>query len=380
MSVCGCPVSESPVASTEASGLKIRLRVVIPAHDEETVVGALVTDLRGQDYPSTAYSMWVLADRCGDDTAGVAVGAGAQVVTRTLGPDGKGELLKWYLSHHPLSGDEALVVLDADNRVDKDFLTRLAEGLERSGGVVQASVLPSNLDASPIAAAAGLGDWMAREMVYKKMAKRGWPMELGGTGFAATAAVLSEAGGWSGSFTEDLDLTVRLLLAGHQVRYLPGARVWDEKPARLGTAVGQRRRWAQGRTRVRRTWGGKLWMAALRKRSLPMMIMALRLAVPGRSVRLLGTFALGLLSVMWEWSFPFSWPVWTVVALWLGGHPLWALWSVREVRPYLRWYPLTLMWGFVWLWVRLGPRRRDWYHTPHHGKRSDRRKNRYSNP
>ena len=179
----------------------MRLRVVIPAHDEERVVGALVTDLRGQDYPShRLLGVGVGRPVRGRHGRGGSRGGGPRVVTRTLGPDGKGELLKWYLSHHLLSGDEALVVLDADNRVDRDFLTRLAEGLEQSDGVVQASVLPSNLDASPIAAAAGLGDWMAREMIYKKMAKRGWPMELGGTGFAATAAVLSEAGGWSGSF------------------------------------------------------------------------------------------------------------------------------------------------------------------------------------
>ncbi len=354
--------------------------MVIPAHDEERVVGALVSDLLGQNYPSEAYAVWVLADRCRDDTAGAAARAGARVVERPSGPDGKGELLKWYLTDHPLFGDEALVVLDADNRVEDDFLSRLAVALGEGAEVVQASVLPSNLDASPIAAAAGLGDWMAREMIYTKSADRGWPVELGGTGFCATAAAMAETGGWSGSFTEDLDLTVRLLLAGYQVRYLPEARVWDEKPTSLGIALGQRRRWAQGRTGVRKNWGRALWRHAAQRRSAPIMFMALRMAAPGRSFRMLVVLTLGIMAAVWGWGFPLSWPVWAAIALWLGVRPLWVLWRVREVRPFLRWYPLTLIWGFVWLWVRLAPRSRDWYHTPHHGKTTGDGEGRHSAP
>ena len=344
------------------------LRVVIPAHDEELVVGALVGDLLGQDYPSGSYTVWVLADRCEDDTAGVAGRAGARVVERSCGPDGKGELLRWHLSQHPLAPDEALVVLDADNRVGRDLLSLLARALAEGAEAVQASVLPSNLDASPIAAAAGLGDWMTREMVYARRRLR--PVELGGTGFCVTARALGEVGGWSGSFTEDLDLTVRLLQAGYRVRYLAEARVWDEKPTDLGTAVRQRRRWAQGRAGVRRRRAGPLLRRAVAGRSAPMMLMAVRLAVPGRSFRMLLTLMLGGWAAVSGWGFPFSWPVWTAVALWLAGRPAWALWRVREVRPYLRWYPITLIWGFVWLLVRILPRRQEWYHTPHQGTAS----------
>ncbi|MCQ3805129.1 MAG: glycosyltransferase [bacterium] len=354
--------------STDPTGPGGRfLRVVIPAHDEQRVIGGLVSDLRRQDYPDDCYQVWVLADRCADDTARVAARGGARVVERHRGPDGKGELLKWHLSNHPLEADEALVVLDADNRVDEDFLSLLSSALRGGAQVVQASVLASNLQASAVAAAAGLGDWMAREMIHKKAARRGWPVELGGTGFCITSEALAAAGGWSGSLTEDLDLTVRLLLVGHTIHYLPQARVWDEKPTSLGAAVGQRRRWAQGRTGVRKRRGGSLWKAALVRRSLSLGAMAWRLATPGRSFRLVATMVLAVLSVLWGWGFPVSWPVWAAIALWLGGRPLWSLWRVKEVRPLLRWYPLTLIWGFVWIWVRIGPRRNSWYHTPHHG-------------
>lgn len=361
-------MSEAAPPST-GSARQRPVRVVIPAHDEERVVGALVGDLLGQDYPSEAYTVWVLADRCEDDTAEVAGRAGARVVERSRGPDGKGQLLRWHLEEYPLAPNEALVVLDADNRVEGDLLSRLTRALAEGAEIIQASVLPSNLDASPIAAAAGLGDWMTREMAYA--GNRGSrPVELGGTGFCVTAAALAEVGGWSGSFTEDLDLTVRLLQAGHRIRYLPEARVWDEKPTDLKAAVRQRRRWAQGRTGVRKRRGGALLRRAVAERSAPMMLMAFRLAVPGRSFRMLLMLGLAVWAALGGWGFPFSWPVWAAIALWLAGRPVWALWRVREVRPYLRWFPITLVWGFVWLLVRLLPHRREWYHTPHQGTAS----------
>lgn len=360
-------MSDSPARRPAHRGGHTFFRVVIPAHDEERVIGKLVSDLQNQQYPSNSYQVYVLADRCTDATARVAATAGARVVERSAGPDGKGALLDWYLKDHPVADDEGLVVLDADNRVEEDFLSLLSAAVEGGTAVIQASVLPSNLGASPIATAAGLGDWMIREMVYKKAAARGWSVTLGGTGFCVTGSALSAVGGWGDSLTEDLDFTVRLLLAGQAVRYLPQARVWDEKPATLKTAVGQRRRWAQGRTGVRKSRAGKLWKASVAERSASKMAMALRLILPGRSFRLLITVALGVASAVWGWAFPFSWPVWTGLAVWLGGRPLWVLWRVREIRPHLHWYPLTLIWGFVWVWVRLGPRRSGWYHTPHRG-------------
>jgi len=100
------------------------------------------------------------------------------------------------------------------------------------------------------------------------------------------------------------------------------------------------------------------------------MRMAFRLVVPGRSFRMLLTLALGVWAAVGGWGFPFSWPLWAALALWLAVRPLWALWRVREVRPYRRWYPTTLIWGLVWLLGRVLPHRREWYHTPHQGTAS----------
>src|SRR5690554_8064766 len=46
----------------------LRLRVVVPAHDEERVIGGLLSDLAGQDHPAEMRSVFVVADRCQDRT------------------------------------------------------------------------------------------------------------------------------------------------------------------------------------------------------------------------------------------------------------------------------------------------------------------------
>src|SRR3990172_719561 len=112
------------------TGRRRRFRVVIPAHNESRSLGGVLSDLANQHYESALVSTWVLADRCTDDTEAVASGRGAQVASRQEGPDGKGAALRWFLTGHPLDDDEALVVLDADNRVAPTLLGRFADELD----------------------------------------------------------------------------------------------------------------------------------------------------------------------------------------------------------------------------------------------------------
>ena len=46
--------------------------IVVCAHNEEAVVGELVKNLKGLDYPDDLYDIFVVADNCTDKTAEVA--------------------------------------------------------------------------------------------------------------------------------------------------------------------------------------------------------------------------------------------------------------------------------------------------------------------
>lgn len=59
--------------------------VLIAAHDEATVIGALVDSLCAQTYPAQQIGTFVAADRCSDRTAEIARAHGAVVFARSAG-------------------------------------------------------------------------------------------------------------------------------------------------------------------------------------------------------------------------------------------------------------------------------------------------------
>jgi cellulose synthase/poly-beta-1,6-N-acetylglucosamine synthase-like glycosyltransferase len=116
-----------------------RLIAVLPAHNEEATIGDTVRSLARQSRPPD--QVVVVCDNCTDDTAGVAASAGAKVFT-TVGNTAKkagalnqalGKLLPTF------AGDDDLaLVMDADSRINKEWLEYACELLQddpRTGAV-----------------------------------------------------------------------------------------------------------------------------------------------------------------------------------------------------------------------------------------------------
>jgi cellulose synthase/poly-beta-1,6-N-acetylglucosamine synthase-like glycosyltransferase len=329
--------------------------VVIPAHDEERVVGGLLADLAAQDHPHGA--VWVLADRCTDRTADVARAAGAGVAERETGDDGKGAALSWYLQRHPLDPDEALVVLDADNRVPVDLLTRFSDELDAGHAVLQAYLDVSNPDASPVAMASALSYWASNRMVQLARTNLGWPADLGGTGMCLTSGAIAAAGGFGSSLVEDQEMGVRLFAAGIPVRWLHDVRVRDEKPSEAVVAMRQRSRWATGRSEVARSWTWPL----LRLRTPAAFDLALRLRQPSRMGVAMASAGLAVGGVL---GLPVSPGLWAAVAAVQVLAPLPFLARDGVPARYLVRYPVLALLPILKIPARL-MRQRGWYHTPH---------------
>ena len=118
-----------------------RLDVLIPAHDEELLVGRTVRSLLAQSYPRALFRIVVIADNCSDETAAVAASAGADVVMVRDAPDarGKGRALRWAIDQL-LAADsppDAFVSVDADTITDADLLCALVERFEAGAEAVQ---------------------------------------------------------------------------------------------------------------------------------------------------------------------------------------------------------------------------------------------------
>ena len=100
-----------------------RYAAIISARNEEEVIGDLIRTLKEQNYPKELLDVYVVADNCTDDTAGVSRKAGAIVYERFNKVQvGKGYALDWLFKRIFADKGEqtydGFFVFDADNLVD----------------------------------------------------------------------------------------------------------------------------------------------------------------------------------------------------------------------------------------------------------------------
>lgn len=108
--------------------------IIVCAHNEEAVVGQLVENLTILDYPRDMYDIFVVADNCTDNTAKVAIEAGAKVYVRENKTEvGKGYAMGWMFDrvYEMDRKYDAFVIFDADNLVHPQFLREMNHHLEK---------------------------------------------------------------------------------------------------------------------------------------------------------------------------------------------------------------------------------------------------------
>jgi exopolysaccharide biosynthesis WecB/TagA/CpsF family protein len=297
-----------------------RLAVIVPAHNEERLVGRCVNSLAAQSYPPDLYRVIVVADNCSDGTATIAAAAGAEVMVR-VEPDarGKGRALRWAMDRI-LAGPkppDAMVVVDADSVADHDLLRALEAELSRGHQVVQADyTLLLDDAASPRNQLIAAGFLLFHRVRFSGRARLGMPANLVGNGMLFSRHVL-ETHPWNAfSGVEDLEYSIDLRMAGVASRFAPAGRVSGPGPASRAGETSQRVRWEGGRFHVVRTRLSGLVGAAIRKRDIGLLEASLDLATPplGLLCMSLGAgFLLVALAVVLHLA-----PAWTLLP-WLVG-------------------------------------------------------------
>ena len=346
---------------------RIRVRAVVPAHDEASVIEGIAADLAAQEYPDDLLESVVIADRCTDDTARLA-GDHVPVAIRSTGGGAKGAAIAWYLDAHPLSDEELLVILDADNRIGPEFIARIATAHEDGHDVIQAYLDVTNPDASAIALANALTYWASNRSVQLARSNLGWSCDLGGTGMAVSGRALAAVEGVADDLTEDLALNVRLNLAGYRAHFLHDVRVRDEKPVSTDASVVQRARWVRGKRSVQKAYGASVVRRAVTRRDPALIDLAFRLFNPGRSFLALALVVLTIVAAVFPdaglWPAVVLAPITATVVL----LPLAFLIVEGVPGRYLVRYPYVVILALLWFPIRIASRLiGGWRRTQHSG-------------
>lgn len=226
-----------------------KFMAIIPAHNEETVIGNLIDSLKKQNYDKELYDIYVIADNCTDNTAKIAKEKGAIVYKRFSSTEKtKGAALNWFLQQKIKENAEydAFFVFDADNIVDENFIINMNKKLCQGEDVVQGYRDIKNPTDNWISAGYALFYWTLHRFYHLARYNIGLSPLLNGTGFMVRFDVIKPEGWNTETLTEDIEFSLKRIIAGKKLGWATDAIVYDEQPTSFKQSWSQRSRWTVG--------------------------------------------------------------------------------------------------------------------------------------
>ena len=248
-----------------------RFMAIIPAHNEEFVVGNLIESLKNQTYNKELYDIYVIADNCTDNTAKVAKEAGAIVYERfDATKKTKGYALNWFLQQK-IKEDapyDAFFIFDADNIVDKDFIKNMNKKLCQGEDVVQGYRDIKNPSDNWITSGYALFYWTMHRFYHLARYNLGLSPLLNGTGFMVKFDVIKPQGWHTVTLTEDIEFSLKRIIAGKKLGWATDAIVYDEQPTGFKQSWSQRSRWTVGHMQCIKEYTKPLAQAAKENKTM----------------------------------------------------------------------------------------------------------------
>jgi cellulose synthase/poly-beta-1,6-N-acetylglucosamine synthase-like glycosyltransferase len=320
-----CARRSMPASSATAP---LRLAVLIPAHNEEQELPATLTDLVSEMHAGDRCI--VIADNCEDGTARVAGAYPVEVLVRhDEKRRGKGFALDHGLAHLRADPPDVVLVIDADCRVAAGSLHALAAVAAATGRPVQGGDLLYPPAHSRISDRVSAFAFMFKNHIRPLgLSQWGGPCLLFGTGMGFPWSVLADISLATTDAVEDMQLAVKLALAGKPPLYVPVPCVSGTLPASAQEARTQRQRWEHGHVRTMLKFGPRLVWAGLHRRQWNLMLLGADLMVP----------PLSFLAVIVMAAVGFDLVAWWLTGIWLWFSVLAAAIGMAAVAILLAWH------------------------------------------
>lgn len=234
--------------------------LLVPALNEEAVIGKTITSLLALHGNFLAL---VIDDASNDGTVAAITPFLRDPRLRLLRQSpaqarrGKGHVLNTGYAEIQRLGlverygpeNVIVVVFDSDGRVEQNFLLDVAPYFQNPQiAGVQSAVRMYNADQNILTLWQHL-EFILWGHVFCRAKNAIGSATLGGNGQCMRFSALADLGPepWqAASLTEDLEMSLRLLARGWQLRFCPTVAVWQEAVPRFRALLRQRSRWLQG--------------------------------------------------------------------------------------------------------------------------------------
>lgn len=220
-----------------------RIAVLIPAYKEDKVIIDSVEANLLMDYPETSYDLFVIADSFQPETLFKLAKYPIKVIEVVFEQSTVQKAVTYALHQLPANVYDIVLVSDADNHMDPDFLQRINLAFDKGWRVVQGHRVAKNTNTS-VAIFDAMNEEVNNHLFRAGQRALGLSASLIGSGMAFEPEAMKNAmtrlqtiGGY------DKELEMNLLLDGFRIAYLKKAYIYDEKVQNLAVFERQRSRW-----------------------------------------------------------------------------------------------------------------------------------------
>jgi len=219
-----------------------KIAVFIPGYKEDEVIIEVAQSSLLQGYPKDKYDVIVIADSFQKETLTKLKALPIKLIEVSFDKSTKAKALNSAMSVLTAPYDIA-VILDADNLMAADFLTKINAAYEEGFIAIQGHRTAKNLNNS-WAILDAISEEINNNIFRKGHRVLGLSSAIIGSGMAFSYEYFKSlmAGATAvGGFDKEIEL--KMLKAGHTIAYLDDALVYDEKVQKADVFGNQRRRW-----------------------------------------------------------------------------------------------------------------------------------------
>jgi cellulose synthase/poly-beta-1,6-N-acetylglucosamine synthase-like glycosyltransferase len=224
----------------EAKRLR-KFAVLIPGYKEDNVIVDVARDALEQDYPPELFEVIVIADSFKPETLEALKALPIRVVEVVFEISKKSKALNKCMEE---IGDdyEIAMILDADNIMAHDVLSKINEAFDQGFLAVQGHRMAKNTN-TYYAVLDAISEEINNNIFRKGHRVLGLSSALIGSGMGIDYALFKKTMATVDSVGEDKEVELKLLKQGYKIEYLHDARIFDEKTSKSDVFVNQRRRW-----------------------------------------------------------------------------------------------------------------------------------------
>lgn len=225
--------------------------ILFPAYHEDAVILHSIESFLHQDYPQDNYHVVVISDNMTKETNDRLAALPITLLQPTMEKSSKAKALQYAISaisHQSSSIYDYVVILDADNIVAQDFLTKLSK-IAKPHQAIQCHRTAKNTD-NDIAALDGFSEEINNSLFRKGHNRIGMSSALIGSGMCFDHNWFSSNVTKLDSAVEDRELEALLMKQGIYIHYAEDIFVMDEKVSNSDNFQRQRLRWMTGQVQA----------------------------------------------------------------------------------------------------------------------------------